>query len=194
MGHEVEEMARPFDVTAAYAANRLAFESTLLLLEPFAMMLGREVSADYLEPVVLDAARKIGAMSAREFFLKGMQFNLARRAIAACFGSFDLLVTPTIAVDRLEFGRVDPSSFETVDAFREESERTIFTFTAPFNVTGQPAISLPLGETDDGLPIGVQLVARFAREDVLLALAAAFEERRPWSGRRPALHAATVAD
>lgn len=189
MGHAVEEVARPFEVSAAYAANRLAFDSTLLLLEPFAMMLGREVGPDGLEPVVLDAARKMGAMSAREFFLGGLQFNLARRAIGAWFEGFDVLVTPTIAVDRLEFGRVDPSSFETVEAFREESERTVFAFTSPFNVTGQPAVSLPLGETDDGLPVGVQLVARFAREDVLLALARTFEERRPWSGRMPRVHA-----
>lgn len=193
MGHAVEEVARPFDVSSAYAANRLAFDSTLLLLEPFGMMLGREIGPDFLEPVVLDAARKIGAMSAREFFVAGMQFNLARRAIGAWFDDFDVLVTPTIAVDRLEFGRVDPSSFDTVEAFRDESERTVFTFTSPFNVTGQPAISLPLGETDDGLPVGVQLVARFAREDVLLALAAAFEERRPWHGRRPATHASNAA-
>ncbi len=191
MGHEVEQVARPFDVSAAYAANRLAFDSALLLLEPFAAMLGREVGPRYLEPVVLDAARKIGAMSAREFFLAGLQFNFARRAIGAWFEAFDVLVTPTIAVERLEFGRVDPSSFETVEAFREESERTLFAFTSPFNVTGQPAISLPLGETDDGLPVGVQLVARFAREDVLLALAAQFEERRPWTGRRPRLHASS---
>lgn len=192
MGHAVEEVERVFDPSAAYAASRLAFDSALLLLEPFAAMLGRSLGPDLLEPVVLDAARRMGAMSASDFFLAGMQFNIARREIGAWFENWDVLVTPTVAVEDLDFGRVDCSSFETVDAFREESEATLFTFTCPFNVTGQPAISMPLGTGAGGTPVGVQLVAGFAREDLLLALAAAFEQTQPWKDRLPAVHAASA--
>ena len=56
-------------------------------------------------------------------------------------------------------------------------------------MTGQPAISLPLHETPDGLPLGIHLVAAVAREDVLLAVAAQLERAAPWAGRRPRLHA-----
>ena len=192
MGHVVEEAGRMFDPSAAYAANRLAFESALLLLEPFGAMLGRELGPDVVEPVILDAARNIGAMSARDLFVAGMQFNIARREIGAWFEDWDVLVTPTIAIETLDFGRVDCSSFDTVGAFRDESERTVFTFTAPFNVTGQPALSLPLAQTGEGTPVGVQLVAKFAREDVLLGLASAFEEARPWKDRLPAVHVSTA--
>ena len=66
------------------------------------------------------------------------------------------------------------------------------TFTAGFNTTGQPAISLPLHLTDDGLPVGVQLVAAYGREDVLLRVAAQIEQARPWAERRPPVHAATA--
>ena len=59
-------------------------------------------------------------------------------------------------------------------------------FTALFNITGQPAISLPLGMSRSGLPIGVQLVARFGREDVLLRVAGYLERAMPWKHRRPA--------
>ncbi len=59
-------------------------------------------------------------------------------------------------------------------------------FTAPFNITGQPAISLPLHWNADGLPIGVLLVAAQDREDVLIRLASQLEEAAPWSARRPA--------
>jgi amidase len=59
------------------------------------------------------------------------------------------------------------------------------TFTTPFNITGQPAVSLPLHWNDAGLPIGVQLVAAYGREDVLLRLAAQLETAQPWANRHP---------
>jgi amidase len=62
-------------------------------------------------------------------------------------------------------------------------------FTQPFNTTGQPAISLPLHQTESGLPIGVQLVAAMAGEDVLLRVAAQLEQAAPWIERRPAVSA-----
>jgi amidase len=58
-------------------------------------------------------------------------------------------------------------------------------FTAPFNVSGHPAISLPLGQSREGLPIGVQLVAAHGREDLLLGVAAQLEQAVPWNSRRP---------
>jgi len=62
-------------------------------------------------------------------------------------------------------------------------------YTAQFNVTGQPAISLPLWWSAAGLPVGVQLVAAFGREDLLVRLAARLEEARPWADRIPPVHA-----
>ena len=65
----------------------------------------------------------------------------------------------------------------------------IATFTAPANITGQPAISLPLHWAEDGVPIGVQLVAAFGREDLLVRVAAQLEQAQPWSDRTPAAFA-----
>jgi amidase len=62
-------------------------------------------------------------------------------------------------------------------------------FTAGFNTTGQPAISLPLHRTANGLPVGAQLVAAYGREDILLQVAAQLEEARPWSDLLPPVHA-----
>ena len=61
----------------------------------------------------------------------------------------------------------------------------ISAFTMPWNISGQPAISLPLHWTDDGLPVGVQLVADMGREDVLIRVAAQLEQTAPWAARRP---------
>jgi amidase len=65
----------------------------------------------------------------------------------------------------------------------------LVSFCAPFDVTGQPAISLPLHWNEQGLPIGVQLVAAYGREDVLLRVAVQLEVARPWAQRRPPIHA-----
>jgi amidase len=65
----------------------------------------------------------------------------------------------------------------------------IMQYTAQFNVTGQPAISLPLWWNDAGLPIGVQLVAAFGREDLLIRIASQLETARPWIDRVPPVHA-----
>jgi amidase len=62
-------------------------------------------------------------------------------------------------------------------------------YTAPFNVSGQPAMSVPLRWSDASLPIGVQLAAPHFREDVLLGVAAQLEQARPWAQRRPPIHA-----
>jgi amidase len=67
------------------------------------------------------------------------------------------------------------------------------TFTAPFNTTGQPAVSLPLHMSADGLPVGVQLVASYGREDLLLRVAAQLEEARPWAELMPPVHAESAA-
>ncbi|MCA0143952.1 amidase [Blastococcus sp. LR1] len=98
---------------------------------------------------------------------------------------FDLLVTPTIAARPPELGWL------TAGGDKEEGRRinSLMPYTSQFNVTGQPAISLPLHLTDDGLPIGVQLVAANGREDVLVRVAAALEEAAPWAGRRPGVSA-----
>jgi len=63
------------------------------------------------------------------------------------------------------------------------------TFTIPFNATGQPAMSLPLHLGDEGLPVGIQLVAGYGREDVLVRLASQLENARPWASSLPAIHA-----
>ena len=99
-----------------------------------------------------------------------------------------LLLTPTLPEPPPLLGTFRP---DPVDPLITGFKATAFAaFTLPFNTTGQPAISLPLHWTPDGLPVGIQLVAPYDGEDLLLRVAAQLEEARPWANRRPPLHAA----
>jgi amidase len=96
---------------------------------------------------------------------------------------FDLLLTPTLAEPPVPLGTFDAAPGNPLAGFMRAASFT--PFTPPVNVTGQPAISLPLSQTADGLPVGVQLVAAYGREDFLLRVAAQLEEAVPWAQRRP---------
>lgn len=190
MGHSVEEADPLFDAQLAYQANRLAFNSMLLLLGPIAAALGNRVDADTAEPVILDAYRRMQAMTLDEYFVGTLAFNYVRRQLGTFFETYDVLLTPTLAVSHVDFDTIDCSSFQTIDAFRDAMEATVATFTSPFNVSGQPALSLPLAQASETTPIGIHLVGRMAEEHTLLGLGAALEQARPWRDRRPALHVA----
>jgi len=103
---------------------------------------------------------------------------------------FDLLLTPTLAEP--------PAPLGTFACTREDPWAGMlragsFTpFTPAFNMTGQPAISLPLHTSADGLPIGIQLVAAYGRDDLLLAVATQIEATAPWAARRPRIHAVSA--
>lgn len=109
--------------------------------------------------------------------------SLTRQAAQWWANGFDVLVTPTIPEPPHLLGEFAATPENPLQGVIRSGQ--IVAFAAPVNVTGQPAISLPLHWTDNGLPVGVQLVAAYGREDVLFRLAAQLEEARPWADRRP---------
>jgi amidase len=117
-----------------------------------------------------------------------MQLEALARQLVGLWSSFDVLLTPALAQRPVRIGEIDASGRDPWGEFRKSGHFT--PFTALFNITGQPAISVPLLHGDDGLPLGVQLVGPPAGEEMLLSLAAQLEEARPWAERRPELAAA----
>jgi amidase len=106
---------------------------------------------------------------------------LARGAINAT-AAYDVMLTPTLAKPPVPVGYFTEGGDPAEDFARQKG----FTpFTAIFNLTGQPAMSLPLYWNEAGLPIGVQLVGRPYDEPTLISLAAQLEQARPWLGRHP---------
>ena len=106
-----------------------------------------------------------------------------RDGIRSFFEQYDLLLTPTVAVPPFELGKL---GVREIDGVRV-SPIGWMAFTYPFNITGQPAASVPCGWTDDGLPVGLQIVGRRFDDVTVLRAAAAFEQALPWADRRPAL-------
>ena len=105
-------------------------------------------------------------------------------AIEAASADFDVLLTPTMAIVPPHLGTLSGDQ-PLADVYPGWSAMSGFAL--PFDASGQPVMSLPLWWTDDGLPVGVQLVAHYGREDLLFRLASQLEVARPWPDRHPAI-------
>jgi amidase len=162
---------------------------TALTLQLLSDAIGRPITDEELEPRNAFYRAAGDALLAKDYLGARMWLGSWVRRMSMWWASeehggssFDLLVTPTVAAPPPELGWMTGE---------HEGERiaSFMPYTAQFNVTGQPAISLPLHWTPEGLPVGVQLVAEFGREDVLVRVASALEQAAPWADRRPAVSA-----
>jgi amidase len=186
LGHDVEEVEAP------WAGQDLLRVFTLVFGTPVAMGLffgaqvtGREPSEELVEPLSWAVWNRIRERTALDYLLARTQLSAASRAIVALWSDFDVVMTPALAQRPVRIGEMDACSDDPWEDFRRSGEFT--PYTAVFNVTGQPAISLPLFHGEDGLPLAVQLAGRPADEATLLSLAAQLEAARPWADRRPEL-------
>ena len=140
-----------------------------------------------VEPLTWSLAQRGRGVSAPELLAAIEFMHGFGRRLAAWWGSgFDLLLTPTQGAPPPEIGYISSTPEEPLRAFLRSTPYG--TFTLPFNMSGQPAVSLPGHLTEAGLPVGVQIVAAYGREDVLLRVAAQVEEAGMWKGRRAAVH------
>jgi amidase len=191
LGHEIEESHptgfEEMDVIDTFLTRWMAGQAATL--DQLQAVVGREIGPGDVEPLTWALAEEGRRRSADRYLAAVGQHQLISRMIAEWFESgFDLLLTPTLGEPPPPLGTFDDSGDDPVAALMRGAQTA--TFTATFNVTGQPAISLPLHWSDDRLPIGVQLVAGFGEEDLLLRVASQLEEARPWSDRMPATVAA----
>jgi amidase len=152
---------------------------------------GREIGPDDVEAATW-ALAQAGRQHSGSDYLRALEYHqsVTRRAADWWAGGFDLLLTPTMGELPTPIGAFAPEPDNPASSLMRAVPTAVFT--AAFNSTGQPAISLPLHWNDDGLPIGVQLVAAYGREDVLIRVASQLEEARPWIERTPATFAAAA--
>jgi amidase len=193
MGHEVVEETPEVDggLDSTRGLADVWFFGLDLRLEGFAKRSGHPISPDVLEPVTYLIYQYAKSLTSADFFRALGVLNRARRQLARNFTKYDVWLTPTTPRvaepwGQYNLGRTD---IHNIDEVVEKIFWPVVQFTFPYNVLGTPAISLPLATNSSGLPIGIQLGGRPAEEHVILQLAAALEEARPWSGRQPTLYA-----
>ena len=186
LGHRVEEIE--IEADEAYVTNFVTvwIAGTANEVETWGRIAGRELDIEQLEPLSRQMYDMSLQMSATDYLRALDWLHDYSRRLVAMWDGIDVLLTPTLAKPPIEIGALEPKEGEPPIQMLMNSA-TWVPFTPVWNVTGQPAISLPLHQTEAGLPVGVQFVGPPAGEELLLSLAAQLESAQPWSDRRPAL-------
>src|SRR5579859_1828699 len=184
LGHEVEEIDPPWQVDGLRELFGAVFSNHIALSIAYSgRVAGREPAAEDMEPMSWAIYSMIAKMGAVEGMAAAVQLQAVARALVSFLEQYDALLTPALAERPLMLGTLDPAAPQPMDTFTRSG---LFTpFTPVFNASGQPGISLPLFEGEDGLPLGIQLAGKPAGEPALLALAAQIEDASPWAQRRP---------
>jgi len=194
LGHEVEEAFPSFDGQSAWDASVIYWTASMAgMISRLALMLNRKPSPENLETSVWAAYQHGLSLKAIDLERADALTNMVCRAVGQFFTRFDVLVTPVAAIPAPKLGTLDANA-EGMTAQRWfETCIAATPFTGLFNMTGQPAISLPLAQSRAGLPIGIQFVGGHGDEATLFNLAGALERAAPWAARKPALHASRAA-
>jgi amidase len=188
LGHQVEGSALSVDGDAftAHFINQWACSNAWALAD-WEARVGRSVKESDVEPLTWALTGLGRSLNGGQYLTSVQELQKITRQIAEYFEEIDVLLTPTLGEPPAPLGTFDsPPDEPLTGLFRAAS---YVPFTPPFNVTGQPGISLPLHWNEAGLPIGVQFVGRFGDEETLLSLAGQLEEAAPWAGRRPPVSA-----
>jgi amidase len=185
LGHTVVHASPEVDPDALVEAMMLSAVAAGAAM----LMAPRPPDRSLLEAVSRRVLTEAGEFTALDVLRSIDAQHRVTRPLGLFFTRYDLLVTPVLGQIPAVHGTLD---YDNPDYSVRSWLRRLFEygpFTAPFNVSGQPAMSLPLGQSREGLPIGVQLAAAYGREDLLLRVAAQLEQAVPWRDRKPVVFA-----
>jgi amidase len=189
LGHEVVEAEPALDIAALMRAwTDIAACGVAFAIEERSRTLGRGPEPDEIEGVTRGAIEHAKTVSGARYLAAVNRVHDTGRVMARFLGGHDMLLSPTMAEPPAAIGRFKPVSENFVDYRLGKSGVFPYSpFTALFNATGQPAMSVPLHWSAEGLPVGVHFAGRFGDEARLLKLAAQLERAAPWFDQRPKL-------
>jgi amidase len=186
LGHDVEEITPPWSDLNLLPDFTRAFGPLIAFSTWFGgQVAGREPTEDDVEPLTWAMWERAHEQDAIRYLTAQKRLEGAARSIVRALGDYDAVLTPALAQRPVAIGEIHGRGPDPMSDYRRSA--TFTPFTAIVNLTGQPAIALPLYHGEDGLPTAVQLIGPPAREEVLLALATQLEAALPWAGRAPAL-------
>jgi amidase len=186
LGHEVVPASLTIDWAAFFEATHVVWVANVAqIIDGLGHSVGRTPVAELFETATWACYEHGKSLPATALIDALEAFNVVSRVVGTFFTRYDLLLTPTLARLPLPIGELDQNAPGA--AARDWTYRVFdwCNFTPLFNTTGQPAISLPLGQSKGGLPIGVQFVAKNNDEASLIRIAAQMEKAMPWKGRKP---------
>jgi amidase len=186
LGHEVVEVDPPWRLEGLQELFGVVFSNHIALSIAYSgVVAGREPAEQDMEPMSWAIYSMIQKLGAVQGMAAAVQLQAHTRRLVSFLSPYDALLTPALAERPLALGTLDTAAPEPMSTFTRSG---LFTpFTPVFNASGQPGISLPLFQGEDGLPLAVQIVGRPAGEAALLALATQLEVAQPWIDRRPAM-------
>ncbi len=181
MGHSVEEACPPLDTEAFADANTDLWSASIAhWVVDICAATGRPADHSTLEQATLAIHEHGLSLSAVDLLHADDVFNAVNRDFGGFFGDYDILLTPTTAQLPWPIGQHASDGGNYTARSWTDHVFSPAPFTAVYNCTGQPAMSLPLARSQSGLPIGIQFAAAYGCEDLLLSLAAVFEQAMPW--------------
>lgn len=185
-GHAVEEVAPRFaDEHYADAFRTIVGGNVAMSIHRHGTRMKKPITAGSFETITWSLATQGHQNSAMEYATAVQTLQRVGRNVGAFFTEFDVLMTPTLPDPPAKLGYYRMTTDDPAAEGPKLARATMFT--SVFNASGNPAASLPLHWTPEGLPVGVQIVGRYGDEATLFRLAAQFEAAQPWFRRRPAL-------
>jgi amidase len=184
LGHHVENQAPRISIAEMKRATRVLVACNVMnVLNMRAAATGREASEQDVEQVTWAWTREALSLSGADYAQAVTTIHRVGREVGAFFESYDVLLTPTFAAPAPPINTVNMMT-ESLDEYYETLRR-YSAFTSLFNVSGGPAMSVPLCTTTDGLPLGLQFGTRLGDEGTLYRLAGQLEKANPWHTRKP---------
>lgn len=185
LGHDVERIAWPVQPQQVFAAHGAVTGTALLsAIRDREQRLGRSAGADDLEQVTRTVLERAQGVSGEALYRARQSFEAVSLAMEQLFEGCDAILSPVTATLTPELGKLRLS--QPWDDYAGAAMGSAG-FTVVANVSGQPAMSVPLGWSDSGLPVGMMFTARLGGEALLYRLAGQLERERPWRGRRAAI-------
>jgi amidase len=191
LGHHIDEVSfSGFDYVQAYSHARAIYGlGHLGVLRQARELKGAEPSGDDFMRFMFESARSSAAMTAYEYLMHTEGIRIAGREIETACSPFDLVLTPMSIIPPPKIGQNHMRDTE-LEEYHAALRDYGMVFSIPFNISGQPACSVPIDVDAEGLPVGLQIVGPWGDEATVLALAAEIEEASPWIGRHPPIWAA----